>query len=1190
MFVLLCRSSTSLRLVLAAASELIRRRPVPFALLPRTNAMFPDLLTTRRFTGLFWCQFFSALNDNFVKNALIILILFKIGEADGAPLVALATAVLVAPFFFLSGLGGEWGDKHDKAEMAEWLKRFEILAALVAAVGFWLNSVPVLFVALAGFGIVAALFGPIKYGILPNLLDRKEISAGNALVESATFAAILLGTIAGGLMVHPEETTWELPALTIVIAVLCWGAARLIPKTGAAAPDLPVSKNPLTSTFALIDGLRSDRRLWAGGLITSWFWLVGAAALSLVPVMLKEELNGTQGVITLGLLIFTVGIATGSLLAAKASAMRPNLALVPIGAVLMALSCFDISWTASGLVRSEHPIEPGAFLSSYHGLRLTLGFFLLSLAGGLFFVPSFAAVQLWAQDDRKARVVAACNVLSAVFIVGGSLVLAAMKGAGWGTSSLFLMLGAANLIALGLVLRAWGEHGLKDLAMFLFKTFLRLEVKGHENLPPAGKRAIIAPNHVSFLDAPLIHAIMPDFAFYAIDRGIARRWWVKPFLKFAKVHPIDSTRPLSTRHLINDVKAGNTLVIFPEGRLTTTGGLMKVYDGTAMIADKADAIVVPVRIDGPERSYFGHLSRYQTRKSLFPKTTVTILPPVRLPFDETLRGRARRQAASAALQDIMVNAAVLTANLDQTLFSALIEARRTRDTGRPVIEDSLGTKLSYRKLILGAQVLGRKLAPFAPEGASVGVLLPNSAGVAVTFFALQTIGRVAAMLNFSGGAQNMIYACQAAKVEVVLTSHAFVEKAKLGEAVEKLSAIVKIVYLEDIRATIGFADKIAGLWQGSKAQSQRRPDDPAAILFTSGTEGTPKGVVLSHKNLLANASQCLHRIAVDSQNKVFNVMPVFHSFGLTGGLVMPLIGGASVYLYPSPLHYRLVPELVYWSNSTILFGTDTFLTGYARSAHPYDFHSLRLVVSGAEAVKDRTRQTYMDKFGVRILEGYGVTEAAPVLAINTPLSNKSGTVGRLTPLMEARLEPVPGIEEGGRLFVRGPNVMLGYVRTERPGVLEPPAEGWHDTGDIVSIDAQGFITIKGRAKRFAKIAGEMISLSAVEALAAELWPSLVTIVVTVPDARKGERLVLLTRDTTLTREAFLRHVKAKGLSELNVPGEILVVDYIPLLGSGKPDYGTATKLAKEKLAARPAKSMALAEEPATPGSEPKTAA
>ena len=651
---------------------------------------------------------------------------------------------------------------------------------------------------------------------------------------------------------------------------------------------------------------------------------------------------------------------------------------------------------------------------------------------------------------------------------------------------------------------------------------------------------------------------------------MANTWRVKPFLKLAKTFPIDPTKPLGTRNLIQTVKDGNSLVIFPEGRLTVTGGLMKVYDGTAMIADKADAVVIPVRIDGLERSRFGYLSSQQTKKAWFPKTTVTILPPVDLKVDPDLRGKARRQAAGLALQDVMTDSAVLTAPLDLTLFEAIVLAKKTRDTGKPVIEDPMGGKLSYKKLIVGAQVLGAKIAPLAAPGAAVGVLLPNTAGVAVTFLALQTIGRVPAMLNFTAGPQNVVSACKAANVDVVLTSRAFIEKGHLAALVTALESLAKIVYLEDVRATVSFSDKVKGLLAGGKPQATADPNAPAAILFTSGSEGTPKGVVLSHRNLLANCAQSLTRVACNGSDKVFNALPVFHSFGLTAGLLMPLTGGVPVYLYPTPLHYRIIPELVYGSNATILFGTDTFLQGYARAAHPYDFARLRLVLAGAEAVKDRTRQLYMDRFGVRILEGYGVTETAPVLAINTPLSNKAGTVGRLSPLMEARLEPVPGIDKGGRLFVRGPNVMPGYWRAENPGVLEAPQDGWHDTGDIVEIDAQGFISIKGRDKRFAKIAGEMVSLSAIEALSAELWPHLVTVVVSLPDPRKGERLVLLTTDAACTRDAFQQFAKRKGATELVVPADVLVVDKIPLLGSGKPDYVAALATAKERLAAKSA--------------------
>ena len=365
------------------------------------------------------------------------------------------------------------------------------------------------------------------------------------------------------------------------------------------------------------------------------------------------------------------------------------------------------------------------------------------------------------------------------------------------------------------------------------------------------------------------------------------------------------------------------------------------------------------------------------------------------------------------------------------------------------------------------------------------------------------------------------------------------------------------------------------MWNAKKPLVERKPGDWAAILFTSGSEGTPKGVVLSHRNMLANAAQAAARIDFGRQDKVFNVLPVFHSFGLTVGLVLPLVSGVRIYLYPSPLHYRIVPELIYGVNATIMFGTDTFLNGYARSAHAYDFRSLRYILAGAEPVKESTRRIYLEKFGLRILEGYGVTETAPALALNTPMFNKFGTVGRLLPGMEARLDKVEGVDEGGRLFVKGPNVMLGYLRVENPGVLEPPPEGWHDTGDIVTIDEQGFIAIKGRAKRFAKIAGEMISFAAVEALAGELWPDALSAVASVPDARKGERLIMVTQQKDATRSEFQAFARSRGASELMVPAEIVYMEKLPLLGTGKIDNMAVTKLIKERFAAAPAPQAAV---------------
>src|SRR5439155_10723990 len=380
-----------------------------------------------------------------------------------------------------------------------------------------------------------------------------------------------------------------------------------------------------------------------------------------------------------------------------------------------------------------------------------------------------------------------------------------------------------------------------------------------------------------------------------------------------------------------------------------------------------------------------------------------------------------------------------------------------------------------------------------------------------------TAARVPAMINFAAGASNILAACKAADIKRIVTSRAFVEKGRLDNLVSAIAGTVSIIYLEDIRTTITTMDKVRGLFTWDKPLVKRKADDWAAVLFTSGSEGVPKGVVLSHRNMLANTAQAAARIDFGRQDKVFNVLPVFHSFGLTVGLVLPPVSGVRIYLYPSPLHYRIVPELVYGVNATILFGTDTFLNGYARAANAYDFRSLRYILAGAEPVKESTRRVYLEKFGLRILEGYGVTETAPALALNTPMFNRFGTVGRMLPGMEARLEKVEGVEEGGRLYVRGPNVMLGYLKVDRPGVLEPPAEGWHDTGDIVTIDAQGFLTIKGRAKRFAKVGGEMVSLAAVEMIAAELWPNALSAVVAVPDARKGERLTLVTHQKDATR-------------------------------------------------------------------------
>ena len=1132
--------------------------------------MFSSLMLQRRFAPLFWAQFFSAFNDNFLKNALVFIILYRLAGSHGEALVTLAGGIFIAPFFLLSGLGGQLADRHDKAFIARRLKLAEIGASGVAVLGFTLHSVPVLFVALALFGIIAALFGPIKYGILPDHLERTELPAANALIESATFVAILLGTIAGGMTAREGGDAASLAGLVMAFALLCWGATLFIPKTQAAAPDLKVDRNILRSTRDLLADLWSDQRLWRTGVMVSLFWLIGAIVMSLLPSLVKNGMGGTELVVSAYLAVFTIAVAIGSGIGSFLSSGRIVLLPVPVACAVMGLFALDLAWTTWGVTAHQPAVGLAEFFAEGTARRVGLDLAGLAIAGGVFIVPSFAAAQAWAPADKRARIIAAINVLSAAFMVAGAVVVALLQAAGLSLAQLFLVIGLATLAAAAWIFKILPTNPLLDAVSIILRAFYRLEITGQDNIAKAGPNAIIALNHVSFLDAAVALSMLDKEPVFAIDHTIAQRWWVKPFLKLTRAMPLDPTRPLATRTLINAVKNGDSLVIFPEGRLTVTGSLMKVYDGAAMIADKSGAKVVPVRIEGLEATVFSRLGRDQVRRRWFPKVRVQVLEPVELAVADTLRGRQRRQAAGTALYTIMSDLIFRTTDIDRSVFEAVVDAAEREGRGRVAVEDPIAGPLSYRRLLIGADIIGRKLASLAGTGETVGVMLPNANAAAVTLLGLMSAARVPAMINFTAGAANIAAACKAAEIKTIVTSRAFVEKGRMGGLIEALKDTVAIVYLEDVRETVSTADKLKAFWRNGTPIVATKGTDRAAILFTSGSEGTPKGVVLSHTNMLANAAQAAARIDFGRRDKVFNVLPVFHSFGLTAGLVLPLVSGVPVYLYPSPLHYRLVPELVYGSNATILFGTDTFLAGYARAAHPYDFRALRYILAGAEPVKESTRRTYMEKFGLRILEGYGVTETAPVLALNTPMFNRFGTVGRIMPGMEIRLEPLPGVEDGGRLHVRGPNVMLGYLRAENPGVLEPPPDGWHDTGDIVAIDGQGFVTIKGRAKRFAKIGGEMISLAAVEAIAAELWPDAPSAVASLPDPRKGERLILLTEHKHADRAAFLAFARGKGASELMVPAEIVTVGAVPLLGSGKLDFAAVTRLARERSEAQAA--------------------
>lgn len=503
-------------------------------------------------------------------------------------------------------------------------------------------------------------------------------------------------------------------------------------------------------------------------------------------------------------------------------------------------------------------------------------------------------------------------------------------------------------------------------------------------------------------------------------------------------------------------------------------------------------------------------------------------------------------------------------NGQKALFDALIDARDKYGAKKPILEDQDRNPLTYTDLIRASFALGRKIAAITEPGEHVGVLLPSGAGSVVTFFALHAFGRVPTMLNFTAGLRNIKAACRLARVKRVLTAHKFIELGKLHDIVDAVGETAEVTYLEDVRATIGLKDKLFAAAAGffpRRFRAHAKPSNPGVVLFTSGSFGAPRGVVLSQENLVQNAMQVAAHIALNPDWVMFNPLPVFHCFGLTGGVILPILTGMKAFQYPSPLHTKQIPPLIKDSKASILLATDTFVNQYARAAETDELSGLEFIVCGAEKVRDETHALLRERFnGVPVLEGYGATEASPVIAVNKPLDNRPGTVGGLLPGQDVRIEPVEGIAEGGRFFVRGPNIMSGYLRED--GGVDAPEGGWHDTGDVITMTDDQWITIKGRVKRFAKIGGEMVSLTAAEDLASAVWPDGRHAVISMPDKKKGEKLILVTDRPDADVAPLVAHAQTIGAPELAVPRKILKVQEVPVLGSGKTDYVAIQRMAE----------------------------
>lgn len=688
------------------------------------------------------------------------------------------------------------------------------------------------------------------------------------------------------------------------------------------------------------------------------------------------------------------------------------------------------------------------------------------------------------------------------------------------------------------------------------------------------KKGVYVVNHVSYLDPILLFAFLPGNPIFALNGHLYRRHWISFLMRRADIVKFNPIEPADIKKLISKVDEGRLVVIFAEGRITEDGGLMKIYEAPGLVADKSKAPLIPVWIDGPQYGYFSKTKGKLPHRPL-PKMRIYVGEPRSFKLKDDLR-RQRDHISNEVYMILREMGFKINYDTEISLFAQLMKTSKVYSKSgwflkRPrIVEDINRKKKSYKDIIIAAFALGKCFKKFTKRDENVGVLLPNAIATICTFFGLSAYERTPVMINFSVGVKNMLSMCNTAKLKTIITSKTFIIKGKMESMIEEIEkAGYKVVYLEDIAKKMSLFVKLRALldYKIKHVPHRKGGNKKAVILFTSGSEGTPKAVLLSHANIIANVSQLASIQTITYEDLLFNALPMFHSFGLTVGTLFPLFEGAKLFLYPSPLHYRVVAELVYELGATLMIGTDTFLRGYAKIAHPYDFHNVRLMYSGGEAAKPDTRSIWMEHGGIRMMEAYGATECAPVITANNGIFNKFGSIGKLLPGMQYKIEPVDGIATGGELCVKGPNVMLGYYMPDNPGVLVPPANGWYHTGDVVDIDEIGFFTIKDRIKRFAKIGGEMVSLNAVHdmviAATSAMGPDYSYGVVSVPHESKGEQIVLVTNNKDVTSSMLHDYVKNNGMSELYLPRLIMYREKLPVFATGKSDNVT---LKKEVLA------------------------
>ncbi len=1125
-----------------------------------THGGFKDLLKNGGFQAFLWTQFLGAFNDNVFKIIVSVFAVHVASEGSTGDL-SLAGAVFAAPFFLFSGWSGHLADSVSKRKVLIGVKVFEV-AAMLAGIGALLSGrMEALLFVLFLMAVHSTVFSPAKYGIVPEMLPARDLSRANALLEMSTFVAIVTGTAAGTLLFsHWKDAPWRIGVLLTGVAILGWVVSHKITRVPAAASNQPFQWNPFAEVIEGTRHLLRNRAMWLTVLGISYFWFLGAFFQMDLLRFGADVLKADDLHVGLMVTFLAVGIGAGSIVAGKISGDRVELGLVPLGSSLMGLFCIGLYFAR------------GSYAASVTVLML------LGLASGLFIVPLNAYLQERADDREKGRIIATNNIYNtAGLLLASGLLWFLHDKMGLSPDRLILLAGFATLGVTVYIASVTDVFALRFLCWALTHSIFRIQTVGEENVPRRGA-ALLVSNHMSYVDGFLINASQERIVRFMVLKTIYNLKPLKWFFRKTYAIPVDQQH---RRGMVEAIRAARTelanqhiVCIFPEGALTRTGNLGTFKRGMEKIVDGMDVPIIPVHLDRVWGSIFSF-----ERNKFFWKLPKRIPYPVTVSFGAPLPAGATAADARQAVEELGAKAVAYRKTKKDTLGQRLIRQAR-RGWKKFAMADSSGRELTRGNFLTAAVLFGRAIRRDHAGERMTGVLLPASAAGAIANAGITLSGGIPVNLNFTAGPEAMRSAREQCGIKTVVTSKIFLAKAKL-ETPEGA------VYVEDLLMRAGTWEKLSALLAARLLPARwltrepRNPDAMATIIFSSGSTGVPKGVMLSHYNIISSTDAMEQVFRITPDDRLVGVLPFFHSFGYSVTLWFPLISGCGALYHPNPTDAKAIGELVAKYRGTLLLSTPTFCATYARKCTREEFSSLRYVLVGAERLRDSVAAAFMERFGIAPMEGYGCTEMSPVVAVNIPdfadpyqtqAGTRAGTVGLPMPGVAVctvdpnTFAPLPAGTEG-LVLVRGENRMLGYLNQPQK-TAEVCRDGWYVTGDIGVRDEDGFLKITDRLSRFSKIGGEMVPHVRVEEAITAAIGGASCCVTAVADEARGERLAALyVHDTEPA--ALWQQLNASELPRLWLPKRenLYRVEALPQLGTGKLDL-RAVKALAEELSAR----------------------